>query len=99
MSSSLNQKRLKLSYTTSSSTAGGVVTSVVTPEQLARLREVVVGELGLELEEQEGGEDALRLLPEEFGVVSGGGIDGGGDGSSAPLDDTRKGLEDLFNLF
>jgi hypothetical protein len=82
------------------STSGGVVTSVVTPEQLPRLRQVVAGELGLELDEQAAGEDELRLLPREFGGGDGGGGDGGGDAApGAALDDTRKGLEDLFNLF
>lgn len=70
------------------STSGGVVTTIVTPGQLASLQEMAA-ELGVELTEAE---DAAAPPAETPGA------DGTEGGSVADVEKARKGLEDLFNL-
>jgi len=75
------------------SLAGGVVTSIVAPEQLPALRRFA-GQLGIALEEAEPGPP----LPAADGSPDGSGGGGGGGPPPPPpdLDTMRKGLEDLF---
>lgn len=63
--------------------AAGVVTTVVTREELPRLQ-AMASELGVAVSEQ------APLLPELPAEVEGG---------EADVDAARRGLEDLFNLY
>jgi superfamily II DNA/RNA helicase len=71
------------------STTGGLVTSIVTPEELQRLC-VIADELGLTLavEGEEG--QGLGLLPSARS--------GEGDEAVADMDAVKRGLEDIFKL-
>jgi superfamily II DNA/RNA helicase len=74
------------------STTGGLVTSIVTPDELPRL-EAAAAELGVSLavEREEG--QGLGLLPPGGKAPAGGEGEGGSD-----LDALKRGLEDIYKL-
>lgn len=73
------------------STTGGLVTSIVTPQELEALSQIAA-ELGVALAVEGEQEQGLGLLPPQ-----GGAGEGKGDGQQ-DLDALKKGLEDIFKL-
>ncbi|KAI8466641.1 MAG: P-loop containing nucleoside triphosphate hydrolase protein [Monoraphidium minutum] len=85
------------------STTGGLVTTIVAPNELAALTEIAE-ELGLALAVEGEDEQGLGLLPpqqqqlEEQQGGAGGGVGGGEGQQPGDLDALKRGLEDIFKL-
>jgi superfamily II DNA/RNA helicase len=80
------------------STTGGLVTSIVTQDELPTLK-FIAAELGLTLAiDVEDGLGGLGLLPQDGSGGGGDGIDGGGGAEKEDLDRVKQGLEDIFKL-
>ena len=73
------------------STTGGLVTTIVTPEELQRLR-LVADELGITLAVEAEAEQGMGLLPPQAAEGS------EGAASASGMDAVKLGLEDIFNL-
>lgn len=74
------------------STTGGLVTSIVTPQELEALCEITA-ELGVALAVEGEQDQGLGLLPPQGGAAG----EGQGDGQQ-DLDALKKGLDDIFKL-
>ena len=78
------------------STTGGLVTSIVTPQELQELSKISA-ELGVELVVESELEQGLGLLPP--GTSDSTAAAGMGEGGSEPnLDSLKRGLDDIFKL-
>lgn len=76
------------------STTGGLVTSIVTPEELEALA-AITGQLGVDVVVENEAQQGLGLLP---GAEGGGGAAAGGGGEPQDIDALKRGLEDIFKL-
>ncbi len=83
------------------STTGGLVTSVVTAEELPALA-AIAEQLGVALAVEDERDQGLGLLPPAGSAAE---VGEGGDGAAAPaaggnsLDALKRGLEDIYRLF